>query len=129
MNDSEFTSPAHAPVSRLLAYVAALIIGLLLLVLGGLTLINASTKATNTLVHRGDCRAQHQGDYFTHLSELVVEATKPDSDTKRLEDLAEDLKVDAQLYKNCAPQSGDTGPSTLPVPSIPLRPSTSTSSP
>lgn len=117
MDDPDDLTPiSRTPAYRPLVFVAVLIVGLLLLVLGGLTLISASTRATNTLVHRGDCRSQHQGDYFAHLSELVVEATKADSDRSRLEDLAQQLKTDARLYKACVHTQSDTGPSTLPTP-------------
>lgn len=83
-------------------YATAVIIGLLCVAVAFLLIINGSTRATNTLLHRGDCRARYQGQYDKDLALLLIEATKPHSDGGELGLLADNANADADHYGKCS---------------------------
>lgn len=78
------------------------IFGLLLLLLGFVIAIQGSTRATNTLLHRGDCRARYQGQYDKDLALLLIEATKAQPDDHGLVKLATSANSDADHYAKCS---------------------------
>lgn len=78
------------------------IFGLLLLLLGFVIAIQGSTRATNTLLHRGDCRARYQGQYDKDLASLLIEATKAHPDGAQLVLFADHANNDADHYAKCS---------------------------
>lgn len=117
--------PVHQPtVIRHRGWIATGgLFGLLLLLLGFVIAIEGSTSATHALLSRGDCRAQHQGDYFKGLAVLLVEVAKPQPDHAVVVSEAQAVNDDADAYKHCSPP-GDT--KSLPRVRIPPRSTTTT---
>lgn len=112
MNDRSTAAVAgpHPSPYRPQLYLSMIMVGLLLLVLGFLTVLNGNTQATKNLVHRGDCRAQHQGDYFKELASLLVEATSAHPDPGLAASEAEKVNADADAYLHCTDASTPTLP-------------------